>query len=150
MSVSRGFAQPITRTFIVTQNNAQSSETGAYYFTQANIDSWYADNSSDVNKVSESLYIVSGNFTNIMNNIGNTETQPQFTVRRSLTDLGKEIVFGTPSNSRLIVFRKVQQSVNPDAGGDGVVGYVVVESNYRSLNWPTPEDSLFNVNVARV
>jgi hypothetical protein len=140
-------AQPVTRTFIVTQD-AGNNEYGAYYFTESDIDSWYSANSDNVTKVTSGLYIVnSGNFANTVQDLSNTGV---FERKRSLIDMGKEVVIGNVVNSRLLVLRKVQEAIPPADGGDGIVGYVVVESNYRSANWPTPSNSELNVNVARV
>jgi hypothetical protein len=139
-------AQPVTRTFIVTQDQ-DNDEYGARYFTQANIDSWYEDNTDEMTKVSEGMYIVTGNFANIISDLNNSGS---FDIRRSLIDLGKEIVIGNEEESRLIVLRKVRYAGPPADGGDGgLAAYIVVESNYRSATWPTPSSSKFNVNVAR-
>lgn len=139
-------AQPVTRTFIVTQDQ-DNGEYGAHYFTQANVDSWFENNSEDMTKVSEGLYIVTGNFANTISNLNDSGS---FDIRRSLIDLGKEIVIGNEEESRLIVLRKVRYAGPPANGGDGgAAAYIVVESNYRSANWPTPTSSKFNVNVAR-
>ena len=139
-------AQPVTRTFIVTQDQ-DNGEYGAHYFTQANVDSWFENNSEDMTKVSEGLYIVTGNFANTISNLNDSGS---FDIRRSLIDLGKEIVIGNEEESRLIVLRKVRYAGPPANGGDGgAAAYIVVESNYRSANYPTPTSSKFNVNVAR-
>jgi hypothetical protein len=139
-------AQPLTRTFAVTRRETGDDEPGAAYFTQAAIDSWATDNDS-VTKVSAGLYIVSGNFGNTINNLTSADS---FEIRRSLLDLGKEVIIGNAAQSRLIVLRKVQNIRFIDETGGGEVAYVVVENNYRSANWPTPDDSKFNVAVARV
>lgn len=139
-------AQPVTRTFIVTQDQA-NDEYGARYFTQANIDSWFENNTDEMTKVSEGMYIVTGNFANTISNLNDTGS---FDIRRSLIDLGKEIIIGNEEESRLIVLRKVRYAGPPANGGDGgAAAYIVVESNYRSATWPTPSSSKFNVNVAR-
>ena len=145
-SVGTFRAQPVTRTFIVTQDQ-DNGEYGAHYFTQANVDSWFENNSEDMTKVSEGLYIVTGNFANTISNLNDSGS---FDIRRSLIDLGKEIVIGNEEESRLIVLRKVRYAGPPANGGDGgAAAYIVVESNYRSANYPTPTSSKFNVNVAR-
>ena len=138
-------AQPVTRTFIVTQDQT-NDEYGAHYFTQANVDSWFENNTEYITKVSEGLYIVTGNFASTISNLNDTDS---FDIRRSLIDMGKEIVIGNEIESRLIVLRKVRSSAPPAGVGDGITAYIVVESNYRSANWNTPSGSKFNVNVAR-
>jgi hypothetical protein len=135
-------AQPLTRTFTVTQDIS-----GVKYFTEDDINTWYADNSDDITKVSKGLYIVTGTFASTIDNLDDAGS---FDRRRSLLDMGSEIVIGNAVNSRLIVLRKVQEAAPPADGGDGVTGYVIVESNYRSGTWPTPLNSKFNVGVARV
>ncbi len=135
----------MTRTFTVTQDE-DDGESGAFYFTKANIDSWYEDNTDDITKVSEGLYIVTGTFPQIMDNLNSSGS---FIYKRSLIDLGKEIVIGNEVESRLIVLRKVRYAAAPANGGDGYAAYIVVESNYRSDTRPTPSNSKFNVNVAR-
>jgi hypothetical protein len=139
-------AQPPTRTFAVTQApGAEGGETGASYFTQATVDSWAAGN-DNITKVSDGLYIIAGNFGNAISGLNDDGS---FDIRRSLLDLGKEIIIGNAAQSRLIVLRKVQNIRFIDETGGGEVGYVVVENNYRSANWPTPDSSEFNVAVAR-
>jgi hypothetical protein len=141
-SVGTYKAQPVTRTFTVTQG---PDSTGVYYFTQSTIDSWYSSNSSDLSKVSDGLYIVTGNFYNTMNNLNSTGT---YDGRKTLIDFGKEIVFGNSVNSRLIVLRRVQFFGAASIGGDGSEGYVVVENNTTDL---APSDwGRFTVRVARV
>lgn len=139
-------AQPVTRTFIVTQD-AQNNEYGAHFFSQATIDSWYDSNSANITKVTDGLYIITGTFASVISNLTPDDS---FDRKRSLLDMGKEIIIGNPINSRIIVLRKVQEAAPPADGGDGHVGYVVVESNYRSATWITPSDSYYSVNVARV
>lgn len=147
-SVSAAFKQPLTRSFVVTQaaDNGEG-ETGAYYFTQATVNEWIADNSSNLTQVTPSLVIITGNFANTIDNLSDDGV---FTIRRSLRDLGEQIVIGNPAESRLLVLRLVQATQSPAFTVGGEVGYIVVESNYRSANWPTPDSSRFNVNVARV
>jgi hypothetical protein len=140
-------AQPLTRTFAVTQApGAEGGETGAAYFTQARVDAWAAANADDVTKVSEGLYIITGSFGSTIDALN---PNGSFDIRRSLLDLGKEVIIGNAAQSRLIVLRKVQNIRFIDETGGGQVGYVVIENNYRSANWPTPDDSDFNVAVAR-
>jgi hypothetical protein len=140
-SVGSFKAQPVTRTFAITQG---PDSTGVYYFTQSRINDWYADNSSEVNKLGEGFYIVKGNFYNIMNDLNNNGS---YDGRKSLIDFGKEIVFGNEVNSRLIVLRRVQFFDDSSVGGDGREGYVCVENNTSNL---APSDwGRYTVRVAR-
>jgi hypothetical protein len=142
-SVQTHFAQPITRKFIVTQNDPE--EYGAYYFTQSVVDEWLADNSSNLTTVG-SLVIISGNFADVMDNLGGPS--PRFENRKTLTDMGKEIVIGNSANSRLIVLRLVQGQNEAAAGGlGGTVAYICVENNTTD----TPSNSgRFTPRVARI
>ncbi len=139
-------AQPVTRTFIVTQDTG-NSEYGAAYFTEANINTWYEDNMDNITKISKGFYIITGTFSDV---IGDLSSSGSFDRKRSLLDMGKEIIIGNKEQSRLLVLRKVQEAAPPADGGNGTVGYIVVESNYRSANWnTTPSNSILSVNVAR-
>lgn len=134
-------AQPVTRTFAVTQG---PDSTGVYLFAKYNIDQWYSNNSSNVRKVSDSLYIITGNFYDVMDNLSYDN---DYDGRKSLVDFGKEIVFGNEVNSRLLVLRRVQLYGDMSVGGDGREGYVVVENNTTNL---APSDwGRFTVRVAR-
>lgn len=144
-SVGSYKAQPVTRNFVVTQDT-ENDEYGARYFSESNINNWYANNTNDVTKVSEGLYVVTGDFYSTLHDLSSSGT---FEAKRSLFDMGKEIVIGNPINSRLLVLRKVKDIQNPAFTVGGGVGYIVVESNYRSSNAQPPSYSNFNVNVAR-
>ncbi len=146
-SVGTYKAQPVTRTFVVTQDES-NDEYGAYYFYQTDVDDWYTSNSSKLTKVGNGLYVVknSENFSTVVRSLDNSGS---FERKRSLIDMGKEIVIGNETNSRLVVLRKVQEAYPPADGGDGITAYIVVESNYRSANGATPSNSIMNVNVAR-
>ncbi len=144
-SVGSFKAQPVTRSYVVTQDT-QNSEYGAYFFNESTIDAWFNDNSDDITKVSSGLYIITGDFAGIL---GNLDDDGSFNVKRSLVDMGKEIIIGNPSDSRLVVLRKVKNLQNPGLTAGGNVAYIVVESNYRGFNWDTPSSSRYNVNVAR-
>lgn len=134
-------AQPLTRTFVITQGPDQ---TGVYYFTKENVDSWFESNMDDIRKVSGSFYIITGSFVNTMNNLNYEGT---WDGRKSLIDFGKEIIFGNERESRLIVLRRVQFFGDASAGADGHEGYVVVENNTTNL---APSDwGRFTVRVAR-
>jgi hypothetical protein len=134
-------AQPVTRTFVITQG---PDSTGVYYFSKAGIDSWFENNADDITKVSEGLYIIP-NFGSI---VGNLSDAGEYDGRKTLIDFGKEVVLGNEINSRLLVLRRVQFWADASKGGDGFEGYVVVENNTNDLapnNW-----GRFTVRVARV
>ncbi len=140
-------AQPITRTFAVTQE-----QQGAYYFTQSAIDSWYESNSADLTKIG-SLYIVNSavtsTFQNILDTLGpGAPDTPRFTERKTLVDLGGEVIIGNPINSRMVVLRRVMQYGTIEYGGlGGIVGYIVMENNCDDL---AGNAGRFTVRVARL
>jgi hypothetical protein len=141
-SIGTFLAQPVTRTFVITQG---PDSTGVYYFSKAAIDTWYDNNSENVTKVSEGLYIVRGAFGSVVGNLNYTGT---FDGRKTLIDFGKEVIIGNDINSRLLVLRRVQFWEDASKGGDGFEGYVVVENNTDDL---APSDwGRFTVRVARI
>lgn len=142
-SVGTFKAQPTTRCFVITQG---PDSTGVYYFLASTIESWYASNSGDVTKLGAGLYIVPGtNFYSVMNNLNNDGSEDG---RKTLIDMGKEIIFGNSVNSRLIVLRKIQFFGPVATGGDGYEAYVCVENNTTEL---APSDwGRYTVRVARI
>lgn len=142
-SVGSFKAQPTTRCFVITQG---PDSTGVYYFLASTIDSWYASNSADVTKLGEGLYIVPGtDFYNVMSDLS---SDGSYDGRKTLIDMGKEIIFGNSVNSRLIVLRKIQFFGPVATGGDGFEAYVVVENNTDEL---APSDwGRYTVRVARI
>jgi len=154
--ILKSYAQNVTRTLAVTQ-----ADQGAYFFTQASIDNWVAANASKVHRVSDSLLIVPGTASGstfldvVLGDGGNSELGgsgllPRFTQRKSLKDMGKEVVIGSATESRLLVLRLVQNGGNSDTGSDvsgGSNGYVVVENNCADLQGNTGR---FTVRVARL
>jgi hypothetical protein len=137
------FAQPITRKYIVTQNET-NGENGAYYFTQATVDSWLSNNSSDLSAIGSTV-IISGDFNDITDNLN---SDGRYEDRKTLTDMGKEIVIGNSANSRLITLRKVQGQQGASEGGlGGLVAYICVENNTTD----TPSNrGRFTPRVARI
>ena len=145
-SLLRFTAQNLTLSFVVTQDS-NNNETGAYYFTQANVDSWYVSNESAVTKVTDTLYIIPGTtagttFDEVIlgdgpgEELGGPGGMPSIPHRKTLKDMGKEIIFGNTINPRLLVLRRIQKYINSTEGGtldpnDTV--YVVVENNDADL-----------------
>lgn len=155
-SVQSHIAQPKTRKFVVTQDSNQG-EGGAKVFSRSDIDAWYAANTSNVTKVSESMYIVtySGNINDILyagNGPSGLNYSTTFSDRKTLTDMGATVYIGNTAQSELLVLRLVQ-AYAPAADGNSVAstdynGYVVVENNTEEL---APNNAgRFCVNVARV
>lgn len=154
--ILKSYSQNVTRTFAVTQE-----QQGAYFYSVADIDNWVAANASKVDRVSGSLIVVPGtasgsNFLDVvLGNNGNVElggsgTMPRFTERKSLKDMGKEIVIGSATESRLLVLRLVQNGGNAATGSDvsgNSNGYVVVENNCADLQ---ANSGRFTVRVARL
>jgi hypothetical protein len=158
MSLFRQYAQPITGSWVNTQDYA-NSEYGPYSFRAVDFDDWYAANKQYITKVSSTLYIIPGTalgskFTNVL--LGtNARTELNaasgyLQSRRNLKDMGKEIVIGSAIVTRLLVFRKVQR---PTADADGGSlssddnAYVLVENNSSEL--PSNDNGRFLVRVAR-
>ena len=143
-SVQSAFSQPVTRTFVVTQNENEGAN-GAYYFKQSTIDNWLSNESSNLSVVG-SVVVVTGDFYNTMDNL---ERDGVFEDRKSLLDLGKEIIIGNSAESRLIVLRKVRaRGAAVRAGDDAQLGYVCTE-NYTTDLAPN-NVGRFTVRVARV
>jgi hypothetical protein len=154
--ILKSFAQNVTRTFAVTQDSE-----GAYFYSVADIDNWVAANASKVDRVSGSLIVVPGTASGstfldvVLGEYGNVElggsgVMPRFTERKSLKDMGREIVIGSATESRLLVLRLVQNG-GTAAGGSDVSGlstaYVVVENNCEDLEKTSGK---FAVRVARL
>ncbi len=146
-SVGSFKAQPVTKTFAVTQGGGS---TGVYIFTNQNINTWYNENSSDVTKVSDSFYIVTGNFYDVVGNrdLNGLQDSGEYDGRKSLIDFGKEVIIGNTVNSRLLVLRRVQVWDSASVGGDGREFYVVSENHTTDL---APNDwGRLTVRVARI
>jgi hypothetical protein len=121
-------AQPVTRSFIVTQDE-NNGEYGAYYFTESNVESWIASN-SEITAFGSLLNIPSGDLSDVVDNLN---SNGRFQPRKTLLDLGKEIVIGNEVNSRMIVLRKVLGQQESATGGlGGLVAYICVENNCSS------------------
>lgn len=155
-SIGTYIAQNPTRTFVVTQDN-NNGENGAYCFSQADVDSWYEADKARIVKVSKSLLIIPGTASGytlydvLMGNNGAPADLNYSTIiqdRKSLIDMGKEIVIGNAQESRLLVLRYVKSYCNAATGQDAVFGYVVVENNTTEL---APNNAgRFTVRVARI
>jgi hypothetical protein len=158
MSLFRQYAQPITGSWVNTQDENQGEGTPAL-FLESDVDTWYNANKSKVTKLSKNFYIIPGtvtasSFHSVLNgNNGNTQLQNSggnIDPRKTLKDMGKEIVFGNSLVSRLLVLRKIQKFISEADGGSlspTDTGYIVVENNSTELaptNW-----GRFCVKVAR-
>ena len=156
-SIHSEFKQPVTRTLVVTQNT-NNGEAGGYFFSDADFDVWYQANKSKINKVG-SVYVIPGTtsgstFVDVLTGSnGATELEhsnPTLEQRKSLKDMGKEIIIGNSVETRMLVFRRVQAYTNSTEGGSAATtynGYVVVENEARDLN---NNSGRFTVRVARV
>ena len=147
-STQRFFSQPLTRNFVNTQDVGQG-EQGPYFFTQGDIDSWAADNSDTVTKIGSVFVISAANFVSVTENLNHSN--PTIDSRKTLKDMGKDVIIGTPSQARLLVLRKVQQyspaSAANGSGDPALNGYVVVENNTSDLGG---NGGRFMVKVARI
>lgn len=153
-SVLSQFSQPVTRNFVMTNEG-----NGAYFYSEADINTWYAANASKVQKLGSTRYLITGTTSGssfadvLLGNGGATELEhslPNITDRKTIKDMGKEILFGDADDSRLLVLRKVQ-SYSPAAEGGptdaNYTGYVVVENNAENLGG---NSGRFVVKVARI
>jgi hypothetical protein len=139
-------AQPLTKTFAITQG---PNQVGVYYFTPQGFNTWYSANTDNITKISDSFFIVTGNFYDIVydnDNDNRLRNSGTYDGRKSLVDFGKEIVIGNPVNSRLLVFRRVQVWADSSIGGDGREFYVLTENNTEDAG---SEYGRFTVRVAR-
>lgn len=143
MSSVRSFlAQPVTRTYVITQGD--NGQTGVYYFSKEDIDAFVARN-SNVSAVGSVLTVTSGDFSSTLNDLDVTGTMDN---RKSLIDMGKQIVIGNTINSRLITLRQIQFFAPSSQGGDGFEAYIVVENETTDVapsGW-----GRFTVRVARI
>jgi len=151
-SVGKSFAQPLTRNFGVTHT--------ADFFSQRDVNNWLQANGSVVT-VLGSLVLINGTgagttLTDVVLGNGSAtglmNTNSDIVSRRSIKDMGKELLIGTTANPRTLVMRQVQNSSasSTSPNGDGLNanynGYVVVENNSSVLQG----DIRFNVHVSRV
>ena len=155
-SVGRSFAQPLTRNFAMTQG-----QQGAYFYSQRDVNNWLAANASVVN-VLGSLVLIDGTSAGttltdvVLGNGSATElnhTNDIINDRKTIKDMGKELLIGTSANPRTLVLRQVQhysasaKSPNGDGLNPNYNGYVVVENNSSELQG---NSGRFTVRVARV
>lgn len=150
-SVGTVIAQRKTNKLVVTQdygNGGDPGEWGPYWFPQGNVASWYANNSDDITKVTDSVYIVKdgSDFGDVIDNL---ESQGHINGRRTFTDLGKTLYIGNSTNANLVVLQLVEvYGLAADGGQSGAVGYIVVENNTSDVG--TEDSGRFIVRVARV
>jgi hypothetical protein len=143
-SVGTFRAQPVTRTFTMTQNENEG-DNGAYYFRDSTVAAWLANNASNLTAVGNLITIPEANLTNVIDNLN---SNGRFSNRKSLLDMGKEIVIGNEINSRMIVLRRVQGQNEGDEGGlGGVTAYICVENNNTDTS---SNRGRFTVRVARI
>jgi len=154
MSVRRQLAQPLSRTFVQTQDGP-AGELGPYIFTDYDLAQWVSANEGKIVQVG-SVYTIPGTtsgstFADVVNgNNGATEldhdTNYIVEARKSLFDMGKEVTIGNSINSRLLVLSKVKVYQNSTTGL-AVLGYVVSENNASDLG---DQNGRWMVKVARV
>jgi hypothetical protein len=139
-------AQPLTRTYVI---SGADGGNGPWAFSQANIDTWFANNADEVTKVSESLYVVTGNFYDVVYSGGIPTIGVPTDRRINLVDMGKQIVIGSADNSRIITLRRVMFPAPSTVGTlGGLVAYVVVENTCSDI--PNNDNGRFVVRVSRV
>jgi hypothetical protein len=157
-SLRREYNQNVLRSYVVTQD-ANNSESGAYFFAESDVDTWYAANKSKITKLGKTLYVIVGStagstFADVLRGSnGATELEHSLTTidqRKTLKDMGKEIIIGNRTVARLFVLRRVQLYINSADSGTlntDDTGYVVVENNASDLQGNTGR---FTVRVARI
>ena len=161
MSLHREFSQNPLRSYVVTQDsNLVYTGTGAYFFSQNDIDTWYAANKSKITKLGKTLYVIPGTTSGstfhdvVTGTNGATQlnhTLPGINQRKTVKDLGKEIIIGNNFVTRLLVLRLVQRFTPSTDGGSlspDDTGYVVVENN--SLDVENTDSGRYTVRVARI
>jgi len=146
-SVLRSLAQPLTKTFVVTQS-PDSGEQGPYLFSDADINNWFSRNTDTVKKVGSLYTIQTSEFENTLDDL--TQSGGNVNGRKSLIDLGKEVVIGDNAESRLVVLRRVRIYANSATGVSAErwpAGYITVENNASDL---PSNNGRWAVRVARV
>ena len=150
MSSVRSFvAQPKSRRLVCTQDYNQASERGPYFFPRENIDSWAANNTDSVTKVSASVYIVKNGY-DFADTVNNLDANGSIDGRRTFVDLGKSLHIGNSTSSDLIVLQLVEvYGLSVNGGLSGATGYIVVENNTLDAGY-SGDAGRFLVRVARV
>ena len=148
-SVGTVIAQRKTKKFVCTQNNGTSDEWGPYWFPQGNVATWYANNSGDITKVTDTVYLVKdgSDYDDILDNL---DSDGHRDGRRTFTDMGKTLYIGNTKNADLVVLQLVQLYGDIANGGlSGDVGYIVIENNTADAG-STGDSGRFKVRVARI
>jgi hypothetical protein len=144
-SVGTFIAQPKSKKLVNTQDDNNGIEQGPHIIAQSDLDSWYATYSNSITKVTDSVYVVTGNFVSIVSNLNH---QDYVVGRKTVVDMGKTIYIGNSTNAELLVLQKIQNfGLSTNGGLCGDVGYVVVENNCSDLGTTAGR---FMVRVARV
>ena len=159
-SMLSALKQPLTRTYVVTQDSNQG-EQGPYLFPVDAFDTWVSANSGYISNVGRH-YIVPGSgsgasFEDVVNGdngrtrLGGNGNLPTYGERKNLKDMGREVVIGNPAESRLFVFRLVVLPPSAVPGDSeyypGYPCYIIVENNTADVQGNTGR---FAVRVARV
>lgn len=154
-SIGTQLAQNPTRCFVVTQNE-NVDNNGAYYFSQANVDDWLAANGSKIQRLGKSVLVIPGmssgstlvDVVTGQNGATALDSDGVIQQRKTLIDMGKEIVIGNGFETRALVLRYVKSYADIDTGADAVFAYVPVENNISEVapnNW-----GRWTVRVARI
>ncbi len=142
-------AQPVTRSYINTQSG-NDGEAGPWTFTQANVDTWLANNAGSLTAVGSLITIPNADFVSVLYTGPNSlPTSGTYNQRKALMDMGKEYVIGNETNSRIVVLRLVMFPGSATYGAlGGQAKYVVVENN--SIELAPGDNGRFSVRVARI
>lgn len=155
-SIGTQLKQRLTGRYVVTQDSSQGAERGPYFFNQADVDSWLQANGSKIVHLGGGIYIIPGTasgstFEDVLegNNgaTGLNPSLPDISQRKTVVDLGKEIIIGNAYETRLLVLRLVNSYASAADGLGGYTGYIVVENNDLDLSSTTGR---FLPRVARI
>lgn len=155
-SISAAFKQPLTRSFVNTQNPiGDETGPGPRLFLESDFVAWLSANAGLIQMLG-SLYIIPGTTSgttmiDVLRGDGGATalnySGGELNNRKTLRDLGTEIIIGNRVDSRLVVFRRVASYFTSSLGQDAEVGYVVVENNCADLD---NNGGRFQVRVARI
>ena len=153
----RSFAQTPSTTYVVT--NGSNNNNGVYFYSQADVDTWYLANRQYIQKVG-SLYLINGTSTGsrfidvVTGSNGRSQLEHELNNiddRKTIRDMGREVIIGNNVEPRLLVLRRVQEYNSSTTGGmsgnPAKTGFVVIENNCSDLGG---DIGRFTVRVARI
>lgn len=148
-SVSRQFSQRASKNFLTMYTNVYSNNIP--FFLESDINNWVAANSQYVTRVGSVITVTGALVTSVLRGQDGPYTEMEHSgdninVGKTVNNMGKTIVIGSPTESEYLVLTRVQVPGGYAAeGGNGAVGYVVTDNNCSDLTRPR-----FQVCVASV